>query len=248
MKNLRLHSIEHSCFFVKTQENFVYIRTRTLCNKCNIFHFTLTFYFYSPGNIEFLLLCTIKPSQEEPCPLRLVAVSRTTDIKQNIGVLPKEFLYDTNQCLCYLFVARRSLSVNIPQIKPICCEIRIGIIVKVNSIGKPVFSSEHKESIVIFYIIWRMFVDSVSEKFIHDLDPLQIIVTRFCRNFFAMQTFGKFSIHFFLPSFFALTCCVQPRKDFFLSSYWTVQVFCFHDDNFLINSTAKVTIKTEKTK
>ena len=154
----RLHGIEHGGLLVKTSENLFYVWTVTPGKKSHILCFTLTFDFYGSGHIKLLLLCPIEPAHKESCPLSLMTIDRTTDIKQDIGILPEELFYDAYQCLCYFLIAGRSLSVHVSKIKPISCEIGIGIIVKINGIRKSVLCCKDKEVIVILYIVWRMFV------------------------------------------------------------------------------------------
>lgn len=250
MGGLGFHRVEHSNFFVKTKKNLINVWPITLCEKSHVFCLAFSLHFNCSGNIKFLLFGTVEPTHEESRSLRLMTISRTTDVKQHIGVLPKELLHDTNQSLSHLLVAGRRLAINISQIEPVCCEIGVSVIVKVDSISKTMFSSEHKEFIVILYIVWRMFVDSVSEKSIHDLNPLQVIIARLSCCLLAAQTFCKFRINFLFPRFFALSSSIQPRKDFFLGPYGTIQCLCFHNLFYFNDSGCKIKnyfrIKQEK--
>ena len=63
----------------------------------------------------------------------------------------------------------------------------------------------------------------------YDLNPLQIIIARLCSGLLAAQTFCKFGVYLLFPRFFALSSSIQPRKDFFLGPYGTIQCLCFHN-------------------
>ena len=240
MTDLGLQGVEHSSFLIKSVENLFYVRTITLSEKSHVLRTAFSFYFNSSGHIQFLLFSPIEPTQEESCPLSLMTIRRTTNVEQDISILPKEFFDDANQCLSHLLVARRSLSIDISQIEPIGSEIGVSVIVKVNNISKAVFGSEHKKIAVILYIVWRMVVDSVCNESIHYLYPLQIIISRFCGSLLVLQTFCKFCINFLFPGFFTLTGSIKPRENFFFSPYRSVQCFCFHNHSAFIDNACKI--------
>ena len=240
MDRLGFHSIEHGSLRIKASKNLFYIRPVTLGKESHIFCFILTFHFYGSGYIQFLLLCPIEPAHKEPCPLSLMTIGRTTDIKQYIGILTKELFYDTNQRLCDLFVAGRNLSVHVSQIKPISSEIGISVIVKINGIGKPMFCCKNKEIIVILNIVRRMLVYSVCDKSIHGLHPFQIIIARLCGSLLAPQSFSKFGIHFLFPCLFTLTGSIEPRENLLFSAHRTIQSLCFHNHLKSIDSRCKI--------
>ena len=103
----RLHLIEHCNVRIKQTDDFIKMRIVTLDNGGNVFQSLLAFDFGSPDDIMFLLLCSIKPTEEQTRTLSLLTVVHTAHIKQNIGVLPEKLFNDTNNSLRYLFISRR---------------------------------------------------------------------------------------------------------------------------------------------
>ena len=110
----RLHFIEHCNVSIKQTDDFIKMRIVALNNGSNVFQSLLAFDFGSPDNIMFLLLCSIKPTEEQTRTLSLLTAVHTAYVKQNIGVFPEKLFNDTNNSLLYLF--------NTPILQPLSCD------------------------------------------------------------------------------------------------------------------------------
>ena len=210
----RLHLVEHCNVAVKQIEYFSYMRIGTLSNQCNIF--TLTFFSVDlccSYDVVLLLFCTIKPSQEKPCTLGLFPSFRTAKVKKYVRILSEKLFNDADDGLRYLGIIRRFDMTGIGEIEPEYREEWIILLVKSYDIFYIMISPKMQATRNICYSIWRQQINVIDIKGIHDLIPLNIIITRFCRFFFAALTFCVPFFGFFLPPCFDFTAASQQRKE-----------------------------------
>lgn len=209
----RLHFIEHCNVSIKQTDNLVKMRIVALNNGSNVFQSLLAFDFGSPDNIMFLLLCSIKPTEEQTRTLSLLTAVHTADVKQNIGVFPEKLFNDTNNSLRYLFVSRRGCIVQIGQVKPISNIIWICIIIERHGIIYSVICSKDNGSIFIISDIVRCAVIDINNiKFVHRLHPFKIVIPRFCSLFLATLTFCIFRLSLLHPPFLYLSSTLQQSQ------------------------------------
>ena len=211
---LGFHLIEHRGIAVKYLEDFSNMWIRALCNQRNILTLAIfSFDLCCSYDVVFLLLCTIKPSQEKPCTLCLFSSLRTAKVKKNVWIFSKKFFNDADDSLGYFGIVRRLEMAGIGKIKPKDREERVVLLVKGYDVFYIMISSEMQTTRNFCYSVRRKQINVVDIERIHDLIPFNIIIARLCRFFFATLTLGIPFIGFFLPSFFDFAATSQQRKD-----------------------------------
>ena len=208
------HLIEHCCIAVKYLEDFSNMRIRTLSYQRNIFTLTVfSFDFCCSYDVVLLLLCAIKPSQEKSCTLGLFSSFGTTKVKKYVWILSKKFFNDADDGLRYFGVIRRFDMTGVGEIEPEYREEWIILLVKSYDIFYIMISPEMQTARDFCYGVRRQQINVVDIKGIHGLIPLNIIIARLRRFFFATLTFSVPFFGFFLPPCFDFTAASQQRKD-----------------------------------
>ena len=253
MKNLRLHGIEHFCFCLKSSKGFLCVWVAAWNNNGYIFPVVFPLRVisshFSSLEIKTLLLSSLtKPVSKQPCSLGLLFTCCTTHIKQNVRIHTKKLPDDAKNSLPYLFVIGRGNVVKVVQIKPICLKVWMIFFVEIYRISASIVCFEIKDITSIPHLVWRKDIYECYFKGVHGLNKFQVI--------------GVLYLSFFLHSFFfiihssnlSLFCCnaslctIEPFSDFFRRAVCKSRRLCIHNDNTLINSAAKIKIKTETTK
>ena len=239
----RFHLIKHAYIGIEQTDDFVGMGIAALNNKRNIIKTIFAFNLSRADDIVFLLLCFVKPTEEQTRTLCLLPAIVATHVEQNIWIFAKEFLNNTNDRLSNFLVAGRSDMGSIRQIKPIDQIEGIVFFVERNEICYIVVCFEIQTSIFLYDIIGGNGINGINIEAIHCLNPFKVIVTGLRGFFFSALPFCIPFLSLFLAFCLNLASAFHQCKEILTSPFWGI-VICFHTHCFN-NFTAKIQIKIE---